>query len=346
MRGIASGCVLMSLVLAGCGGSSNGSPNSAHGPTNPSNSPAAATSPEFPHERFAVHLTAPEGATLGFGSLWVAEHHSAQVARLDAQNGKLLATVAVGSQPFEPSLGSDALWVASNDRTVIRIDPNTNQPTKVATLENNPCGFHVTVGAIFWAVTCAEDPKPTTVLQGVSTRDGHTVARVDLGNVAATLGTDGHGLWAAEYNPPKLLQLDPVSGKTQRQVALHGCPLLWTGSVSASSIWVSQDTADTGINCTATGDAQLVDAQSLAVRSLPVGGPPLIATSDNEVWALAGASMTSTQQVLFRIDPSSLTAKPWTTTTLSGSPGGFADETGQVWVVAFDKDEAIAIGTQ
>ena len=64
---------------------------------------------------------------VGDGSVWVADQNGNAVWRIDRRNGAVIGTVVVGDHPSGIAIGANAVWVASADGTVSRIDPSGAQ---------------------------------------------------------------------------------------------------------------------------------------------------------------------------------------------------------------------------
>jgi streptogramin lyase len=76
-----------------------------------------------------VDVDGPIGATLAFGSLWIAEFYPYKVIRVDPVTSQIRARIsASGPTDVEPGAGS--IWVlAHHADEVLRVDPNTNRVT-------------------------------------------------------------------------------------------------------------------------------------------------------------------------------------------------------------------------
>jgi len=67
----------------------------------------------------------------GFGSVWIANPEEQAVIRVDARRETVLRTYHVAGSPLGVAVGTDAVWAASDNGTVVRIDPETNDVTIV-----------------------------------------------------------------------------------------------------------------------------------------------------------------------------------------------------------------------
>jgi YVTN family beta-propeller protein len=64
---------------------------------------------------------------VGAGSVWVGLTDANTVWRIDLRTNQLIATIVVGDHPSGIALSPGAVWVASADGTVSRIDPSAAQ---------------------------------------------------------------------------------------------------------------------------------------------------------------------------------------------------------------------------
>jgi virginiamycin B lyase len=70
----------------------------------------------------------PRVLTAGEGSIWVLNEGDSSVQRIDANNGKLLATIKTGLRPGAGSIamGGGYVWVSTPGAPITQIDPHTN----------------------------------------------------------------------------------------------------------------------------------------------------------------------------------------------------------------------------
>ncbi len=154
--------------------------------------------------------TAPIGALpnfidVAFGSLWVTNHHSPFVSRIDPVSGRLVAAVSTGLLPIGDAAvadGAGSLWVADWDAmTLRRIDPLANR--QVAELAVPAYTLAFGDGAL-WAVDQNDallmrvDPATDKVVTAIRIPDGN----------AALAFVDGD-VWVASGSV--VLKIDPQS---------------------------------------------------------------------------------------------------------------------------------------
>jgi serine/threonine protein kinase len=78
----------------------------------------------------SVDLPAPGvDVATGFGSVWIADDEAAAVVRVNVRQEAIDRTYEVGGSPLGVDVGTDAVWAASDDGTVVRIDPTTHEVT-------------------------------------------------------------------------------------------------------------------------------------------------------------------------------------------------------------------------
>ena len=114
---------------------------------------------------------------LGEGAVWVASYPNDIVRRIDPRNGKVTASIRVGSGPIAITVAAGAVWVANqNDGSVSRIDPRTNSVIKAISVGAAPSSVAAGAGAV-WVANAG---------------DG-TISRIDVqANVVSSTISVGH----------------------------------------------------------------------------------------------------------------------------------------------------------
>ena len=178
----------------------------------------------------------PALVAVGFGAVWVTNHASGSVSRIDPVTNEVVATIVVGPGPAGVAAGEGAVWVAIlGDRSLARVDPATNRVDR-----------RISVGlAVSW------QPEFVAVGEGsvwVTTRQGF-VARIDPTSnrqVATTFTTAGrlggvsvgHGrVWVVSEASGSVWRIDPSTN------AVVGKPLVfegWPRAVAAGpdAVWI------------------------------------------------------------------------------------------------------------
>jgi hypothetical protein len=72
-----------------------------------------------------------EDIATGFGSVWIAHGEERAIVRVDARQEAIVRRYEVGGSPQGVAAADDAVWAASDDGTVILIDPTTHDVTAV-----------------------------------------------------------------------------------------------------------------------------------------------------------------------------------------------------------------------
>jgi streptogramin lyase len=76
----------------------------------------------------------PAGA--GFGSVWVVDLPEHTISRIDPATNKVVARIPLADQQPSLAIGSDAVWVADETKSIKRIDPATNKVTQTITVHS------------------------------------------------------------------------------------------------------------------------------------------------------------------------------------------------------------------
>jgi DNA-binding beta-propeller fold protein YncE len=87
----------------------------------------------------------------GFSSVWIADEEEGAVVRVDPREEAIVRTYEVGGSPFGVAVGADAVWAASDDGTVVRIDPETDDVT-IARVGGAPRVVDVGAGRVWVSV--------------------------------------------------------------------------------------------------------------------------------------------------------------------------------------------------
>lgn len=109
--------------------------------TSPSRSVVTRLDPLTNEPVSEIFVPSPIGITTGFGAVWVASPESSggsggSVSRIDRRTNEVVDEIAVPGVPEYVTAGARGIWVSSDDGSVRRIDPETDelleQPAKVA----------------------------------------------------------------------------------------------------------------------------------------------------------------------------------------------------------------------
>jgi DNA-binding beta-propeller fold protein YncE len=129
----------------------------------------------------------PEGIATTPGAVWIAEHHSGAVARIDPRTNRVVARVHVGllgsSGPQGIAAGLGAVWVGvPNTGQVVRIDPATNAVVaRIVVPTMSPCGGIGVGKTAVWITGCS---------------DGNYIARIDPStNAVSSILAVGGVVW-------------------------------------------------------------------------------------------------------------------------------------------------------
>jgi streptogramin lyase len=162
-------------------------------------------------------VESPTGLAAGFGSLWIVNHRSLTVTRLDPRTGKATRVIPVrlGHEtafdgPLQVVAGLGAVWVSHPVQDVVtRIDPRTNEVAARVHLPRNTIlgGLAVGAGSI-WAVGPKQifriDPRTNAVVQ--SARIGKHPGSDFRG--LRTLVVAGNSVWVTDGDADVVDRID------------------------------------------------------------------------------------------------------------------------------------------
>jgi streptogramin lyase len=216
--------------------------------------------------------SAPIDVVAAFGSIWVANHHSDDVSRLDPASGDERARIDIGSGngPGWFAITDDAIWVTrQNSLGMAKIDPVSNTLAVPAAGVLPPCGPPAVAQGAVWYFAC----------------DSGQMVRIDLATNAVT-NVPADGLsepWAVDdqlyaVGHDGIVRLEPAS-ETFLRVG-DGC--CWPTGYGAGTLWLSSDDALTRVDL----------ASGNIVGTLPLGGVTNVEVEGTTAWGAAHNSTT------------------------------------------------------
>ena len=220
--------------------------------------------------------TRVDGVGAAKGTIWISDNRRPAAVRLDPALRTVLRSVRVSARPsFAPSLspiavGGGAVWVATGNSTIARIDPATNRVVDVVEAGNNPSAIALGSGAL-WIVDEADntlariDPSASNAVSFV----------VPVGERPSAVTVGEGSVWVANANDATVSRIDPRTGSTLARIAVGAGP---SGvAVGRGSVWVANG-----------GDQTVshIDARTNRVRRtirLPAA-PSGVAVARGHVW--------------------------------------------------------------
>jgi YVTN family beta-propeller protein len=166
--------------------------------------------------------------TTGAGSVWVTRGN--RVVRIDPHTDTVIASFPV-PPPVALAIGDGAVWVATQDERLLRLDPRSGTPTATLQLSAGPGSTAVRAGALWMIVSLGNgqiwrvDPDSvaatgTTVLSGlpielaiakgsvwvaelrgivrqIDARTGNVIETIRIGLAPQAIAVDDNGVWVA-----------------------------------------------------------------------------------------------------------------------------------------------------
>jgi YVTN family beta-propeller protein len=180
-------------------------------------------------------LSNPTGIAVGGGAVWVTNGFAGQVVKIAPGEANSVVPIDVASGVQGVAFGFDVVWVASPiDGSLYRLDPQTNDVTRLALGSDAPDPVDVAVGED--AVWVADhqggrvfevDPATFKVRETIPMRQGHP-SRI----------TTGEGsVWVTSLDDDSVTRIDPASGRTTTIANVGNGPL--GIAVGAGSVWVA-----------------------------------------------------------------------------------------------------------
>jgi len=296
--------ILGSWLLTACGGGdaapaeASGVPSQA--PPTPSPSPSGVVpfqisepSPTVdPIEAETIEAAifsggAPYHVIAAFGSIWVSNHHSNSVSRIDPATDEVVERIDVGIQPGGLLAAAGSVWVTNyGANTVSRIDPATNDSVPFETGDGLTCGTPALAGGLIWVGQCDEG-----VTAGLDPESGTVTRTIEAAGMPAG---DGDDLWLGDGG--RLVRYDPETGKEVAEVSLGSEQIATWTSFTDSQLWFGYVDGPTGDGRVAAIDLATDRAETVGrVGSVPAG--PVV--EDGIVWVLS-----TFDETMSRIDAS------------------------------------------
>jgi YVTN family beta-propeller protein len=213
------------------------------------------------------------------------------VSELD-ENGKIVASVPVGTNPTALAYGGGALWVLNaGDNTVQRINPSTHAVEQTIAVGQDPRGIAIT-GDDLWVTSSAE----RTVTR-INIETNELVDEIEVGTRPDAIAAGPAGLWVANSGDNTIQRIDTTTGVPNEPIYVDDGP---DGlAVDEASVWVAHGRSGTVLQI----DASTRERMS---SSIPVGsGPRGILRAGQDVWVTNELSASVT-----RIDVDTRRAHP------------------------------------
>jgi DNA-binding SARP family transcriptional activator/ABC-type transport system substrate-binding protein len=157
----------------------------------------------------------------------------------DAETGKLVAHVAVGSRPtliaYDRSARRRWVWVANaDDQTLSRIDPTTRkQNGPVVSLGATPAGLAVGFDSV-WVLD-----RDVPQLLRIDPDIGRVLKKIPLplaaGYFPAGVAIGDGSVWAAYDSPGQLVRVDPATGRVVNRIVIGSPTAIAFG---AEAVWI------------------------------------------------------------------------------------------------------------
>jgi hypothetical protein len=161
----------------------------------------------------------PHGSAFAAGVQWVADTDHGDLLRVDPDTGRVLSRIHIGSDkndesPTGPVTDRHTVWVSTAAGKVIGVDPATNAVASQLQLPVRNSSVGAKRGHVLYAAGGVDLYEINIGAHHHATL-GRTLALADLTSQSSVVAmTSGLGyLWAIQFNPDRLLKIDPVTFK-------------------------------------------------------------------------------------------------------------------------------------
>jgi hypothetical protein len=143
--------------------------------------------------------TGADAVAVGDNAVWVSDSAAEEVYRLDAETGRLVATISVPGSPKELATGAGSVWVANINGVVTRIDAATNAIASTIPVGKRPSDIAFGAGAVW--VTNGGDGTVSRI-----DPDLERVTSIQTGGFPEAIAVEGNSVWLVVLLKP------PTSG--------------------------------------------------------------------------------------------------------------------------------------
>jgi len=244
------------------------------------------------------------------GAVWVASEDGT-VSRVDAATRRVVQRIAVGRDPAGVAAGDGAVWVAnSGDRSVSWINPSTNTEVKRVPVGNGPTGIALWDGAV-WVANSLDNS-----VSRIDADTGKVVATIGVGGTPSGVAAGLGAVWVSNATDGTVSRISPATGTVVRPIPVGNGPRAI--AVGADAVWVAN-----GVDGTVS---RIDPASDTVVATVGVGdGPSAVAVSPAAVWAASELRGTVT-----RLDPETNTVAR--RIDVRSAPAGAAVAGDSLWV--------------
>jgi YVTN family beta-propeller protein len=167
---------------------------------------------------FIYWARGPDLAGSGAGAVWVATGNSS-LARLDPRSGRLIDTIAVGTNPASVAVGDGGVWVSdSADDTVSHIDPASDAVIQTIPVGHGASGIAADSSGV-WVANTLDDTvtriDPTT---------GAATDTIPVGEGPRGVTAGAGAVWVANSRSDTISRIDPATRRVVATIQLDQSP--------------------------------------------------------------------------------------------------------------------------
>ena len=200
----------------------------------------------------------PYRLAAGSGTVWVATGYDGSITRIkaDGTNSRPFRAEPKASGRVQLAVGYGALWAASQDGVLARVDPSSLR--LIARILR--VGFPEALSTGFGGVWLADATR--FVVVRIDPVRNHVVLEIPIGGVAEDIAVGDGAVWAVTPVQNRLWRIDPRTNAVTASITVEGGPT--SVAVTPDAVWVgSKD-----------GTLNRVDPSTNRVAStIRVGGP-------------------------------------------------------------------------
>jgi len=214
---------------------------------------------------------APYRLAAGFGAVWVANAFDGQLVKVDAASGKARVfrpePQAMGR--IQIATGYGAVWAASQDGILTRLDPGSLRPSTLI----RGVGFPEAIAAGLDGIWIAQSNRDE--LLRVDPALNRVVRRIPIGGFASAVATGDGAVWAVTPDEGRLWRIDPRTNAVTAAISIGGRPTAVT--TTAGAVWIGS----------ADGTITRIDPSrnQVVVTLVAHGAVAALAANGHRIWA-------------------------------------------------------------
>ena len=265
--------------------------------------------------------TGPRALAFDGSNIWVANHNSNSVMKINPVTGAVGSPITVDTNPYALAFDGSNIWVANyGSNNVMKINPATGAVDSPITVGTGPQALAFD-GSSIWVANYGSNS-----IMKINTATGAVGSPITVGFGPCALAFDGSSIWVANLSSNTVIKVNPVTGEVGSPIYVGTAPrtLIFDGI----SVWVGNwNNSVTKIN----------PATGVVSQTINVGGvAQALAFDGSSIW-MANLSNNS----VVKINPT--TGVVGSPITVETGPQSLAFDGSNIWVANYVSNSVIKL---